>query len=108
MVLASEPVGGRSRVTELHCLSIFTEGYHFVCSTQQKLTFQQVIMHVLQYPHDVDVHFVFCFDLDLHLTCFCFVHVHQHAQPRIAGAGRPCYDRSLLYSSGRLANTFLL
>ena len=24
-------------------------------------------MHVLQCPHDVDVHFLFCFDL--HLTC---------------------------------------
>ena len=29
--------------------------------------FQQIIMHVLQYPHDVDVHHLFCFDIDLYL-----------------------------------------
>ena len=40
------------------------------------MTFHPGIMHVLQYQHDVDVHFL-----------FCFVHLHQHAQPRIAGTG---------------------
>ena len=34
------------------------------------ITFQQIIMHVWQYPHCVDGHLLFCFDLDLHLTCF--------------------------------------
>ena len=33
------------------------------------MTFQQIIMHVFQCPHDVDVHLLFCFDLDIHLTC---------------------------------------
>ena len=28
-----------------------------------------LVMHVLQYPHDVDVHLLFCVDLDLHLPC---------------------------------------
>ena len=45
--------------------------------------------------------YLVCFDLDLHLTCFCFVYVHQHAQPQIAGAGHPCYDRSLLFRPNR-------
>ena len=27
-------------------------------------------MHVLQCPHDVDVHLLFSFYLDLHITCF--------------------------------------
>ena len=56
------------------------------------IPFQQIIMHVLQCPHDVyvDAHLLFCFDLDLHLTGSCFVHVHQHAQPRFASAGHPC------------------
>ena len=31
------------------------------------MTFQQIIMHVLQC--DVDVHLLLCFDLDIHLTC---------------------------------------
>ena len=34
------------------------------------MTFQQIIMHVWQCPHDVDVHLLFCFNLDLHITCF--------------------------------------
>ena len=34
----------------------------------------------------------------IHLICSCFVHVQQLASPRIAGAGHPCYDRSLFYS----------
>ena len=34
------------------------------------MTFQQIIMHVWQCPHYVDVHLIFCFDLDFHLTCF--------------------------------------
>ena len=33
------------------------------------MSFQQIIMHPLQYQHDVDVHLLFCFDLDLHITC---------------------------------------
>ena len=38
VVLASEPVGGRSRATELPCsLSIFTDGHRFACSAQQTL-----------------------------------------------------------------------
>ena len=44
--------------------------YHFVCNTQQKLYhFSNIIIHVLAYQHEVDVHLLFCFDLDLHLTC---------------------------------------
>ena len=31
----------------------------------------------------------------INLICSCFVHVQQHAPPWIAGAGHPCYDRSL-------------
>ena len=31
--------------------------------------FKQIIMHALQYQHDVDVHLLFCFDIDLHLIC---------------------------------------
>ena len=38
------------------------------CPTKA-MTFQQMIMHVLQYPHDVDVYLLFCFDLDFQLTC---------------------------------------
>ena len=29
--------------------------------------FQQIVMHALQYEHDIDVHLTFCFDLDLHI-----------------------------------------
>ena len=46
-------------------LSVTLYGYHFVCS----MTFQQIIMHVWQWPHDVDVHLLFCFDLDLPRSC---------------------------------------
>ena len=50
---------------------VLTGGYHFACSTQQKLhyAFQQIIMHALHNQHDVDVHLLFCFDHDLNLTC---------------------------------------
>ena len=42
----------------------------FVQRPEKAMPFQQFfIMHVLQCPHDVDVHLLFCFDLDLHLTC---------------------------------------
>ena len=35
-----------------------------LCAAPAKaMTFQQIIMHVLQCPHDVDVHLLFCFDL---------------------------------------------
>ena len=30
--------------------------------------FQPIIMHALQYQHDLDVHLPFCVDLDLHIT----------------------------------------
>ena len=33
------------------------------------MTFQRIIIHGLQCPHDVDVYLIFRFDLDLHLTC---------------------------------------
>ena len=33
------------------------------------MPFQQIIMHALQYQHDIDVHLLFCFDLDIHITC---------------------------------------
>ena len=33
------------------------------------MPFQQIIMDVLQCPHDVDVYLLYCFDLDLPLTC---------------------------------------
>ena len=37
-----------------------------VCATPSKsYDFQQIIKHVLQCIHDVDVHLPFCFDLDL-------------------------------------------
>ena len=39
-----------------------------LCPENARL-FQQIIMYVLQYHHDVDVHLLFCFDLDLNLTC---------------------------------------
>ena len=32
------------------------------------IPFQQIIMHALQYQHDLDVHLLFCVDLDLHIT----------------------------------------
>ena len=32
------------------------------------MAFQQIIMHVLQFPHDVDVHILSCFNLDLYLS----------------------------------------
>ena len=32
------------------------------------MPFQQIIMHVLQCQHDLDVHLLFCVDLDLHIT----------------------------------------
>ena len=32
------------------------------------MPFQQIIMHALQWQHDIDVHLLFCFDLDLHIT----------------------------------------
>ena len=32
------------------------------------MPFQQIIIHALQYQHDIDVHLLFCFDLDLHIT----------------------------------------
>ena len=32
------------------------------------MPFQQIIMHVLQCQHDIDVHLLFCFDLDLYMT----------------------------------------
>ena len=31
--------------------------------------FRQMIMYILQCPHDMYVHLIFYFDLDLHLTC---------------------------------------
>ena len=40
--------------------------------------------------------FIFCFDLNLHkLISSCFIHVQQHIPPQFAGAGHPCYNRSL-------------
>ena len=42
------------RLSFLKSLALY--GYHCVCSTQQRLWLQQMIMHVLQCPHDVDVH----------------------------------------------------
>ena len=41
--------------------------YRFACSTKQKLCLFN--MHVLQCPHDVDMHLLFCFDRYLHITC---------------------------------------
>ena len=32
------------------------------------MPFQQIIMHALQWQHDLDVHLLFCVDLDLHIT----------------------------------------
>ena len=32
------------------------------------MPFQQIIMHALQWQHDLDVHLLFCFDVDLHIT----------------------------------------
>ena len=32
------------------------------------MSFQQIIMHALQFQHDLDVHLLFCVDLDLHIT----------------------------------------
>ena len=34
----------------------------------KSMPFQQIIMHVLQCQHDLDVHLLFCVDLDLHIT----------------------------------------
>ena len=40
---------------------------------QQKLHFQQMIMHAWHYQHDVDVHLLFCFDLYLlQRSCLTF------------------------------------
>ena len=67
------------------CLTwIFLIDYHWgvplcVQRPAKAMTFQQIIVHVWQCPHDVDVYLLFCFDLNLHLTCFCFIYVHQHA-----------------------------
>ena len=51
--------------------TILNEGYHFACSAQQTVPFQQIMMYILQCPHDINmyVHLLFCFDLDLNLTC---------------------------------------
>ena len=38
-------------------------------ATSNAMPCQQIIMHLLRFPHDVDVHRLFCFDIDLHLTC---------------------------------------
>ena len=35
------------------------------------MPFQQIIIHPLQCPHDVDMHLLFYFDLELHLTSLC-------------------------------------
>ena len=58
------------------------------------MPFRQIIMYILQCPHDIHVlvH-LFCFDLHKFLLC---EHVQQHAPPQIAGAGHPSSDRSLL------------
>ena len=39
-------------------------------SPSNDMPFQQLIIYVLQCPHDVDVRFLFYIDLDLHLNCF--------------------------------------
>ena len=59
-------------------------------------------MHILQWPYNVDIHLLFCFHFDLHFTCSCFVHVHQQATLRVAVAGNPCYDSSLIFTSAAL------
>ena len=52
-------------------MSILADGYHFVCSAQQKpcLNFQQIIMHPLQYQHGVEwcAPPILFFDINLHL-----------------------------------------
>ena len=53
------------------------------------MPFRQIIMYILQCPHDIHV-----------LVYLCFVHVQKHAPPRIAGAGHPCSDRSLFGGGG--------
>ena len=43
------------------CTSYFlTDGYHFACSSAKAMPFQQIIMHALQFQHDIDVHLLFC------------------------------------------------
>ena len=59
------------------------------------VSLQQIIIHVLQCKHDIHVH-LFCLT-SINLICSCFIHVQQHAPPQIAGAGHPCFDRSLLW-----------
>ena len=44
-------------------------GTALCAAPSKRCAFQQIIMYVLQCPHDVDVHLIFCFALDLHITC---------------------------------------
>ena len=53
------------------CFWVFCPSFrpsHFTGTTYvqrtKAMTFQQIIMHVWQCPHDVDVHLLICFDLD--------------------------------------------
>ena len=46
-------------------------GTTLCAATSKSYSASTIIMHVLQCPHDVDVHLVSCFNLDLHLTCSC-------------------------------------
>ena len=52
-------------VYQLFSSSSRSDGQH----SAKAMTVQQIIMHVLQFPHDVDVHLLFCVDISLHLTC---------------------------------------
>ena len=38
------------------------------------MTFQQIIMHVLQCPHDVDVHLLLCFNL-FPMSCLTYIFI---------------------------------
>ena len=77
------------------CMIFFVDSHWWVPLCVQRPTiympFRQMIMYILQCPHDIHVHTYFV------LTSInsCFIHVQQHVPPQIAGAGHPCSDRSL-------------
>ena len=71
--------------------SILSDGYHFVCSTQQSICHFDKLSCIYCNAHMI---YMYIYSVLTSINS-CFVHVQQHAPPWIAGAGHPCSDRSL-------------
>ena len=81
----------------MYYLDFLTDGYHFAGNnTKQTLCHFDKLPCMYCNAHMIYIYTYFVLT-SINLMLSCFVHVQQHVPPQIAGAGHPCYDRSLFH-----------